>query len=101
MHGTSVTVVLYGTQTYTRPWVHYEIRKSYQERRGLLGISLQGMSGFIGGPEDGICIDPFPIALKQVSNFGAPHVPAYNWVRDNGRQNINSWIEAAARSVGR
>lgn len=101
MSGTSVTVVLIGTQTYTRPWVHHEILKSYDERRGLVGISLRGMKGFDGVADWTPCPDPFPSAFAKRPLFITPRVPVYDWVYHDGRNNISSWIETAARSVGR
>ena len=38
LDGTSVTVVLIGTETANRPWVKYEIEQSIARKNGLLGI---------------------------------------------------------------
>jgi MTH538 TIR-like domain (DUF1863) len=40
MAGTSVTVVLIGAQTATRPHVKYEIEQSVAQKKGLLGIRI-------------------------------------------------------------
>jgi len=40
LDGTSVTVVLIGTQTAQRPWVKYEIEQSIARKNGLLGIHI-------------------------------------------------------------
>lgn len=40
LDGTSVTVVLIGTETSTREFVRYEIRKSYEKKNGLLGVYI-------------------------------------------------------------
>lgn len=42
MRGTSVTVVLIGSRTHTSEWVDYEIRRSIEDGKGLLGIRLKG-----------------------------------------------------------
>lgn len=42
MLGTSVTVVLIGTKTHESEWVDYEIRRTVEEGKGLLGIRLKG-----------------------------------------------------------
>ena len=73
MKGTSVTVVLIGAETSTRYWVQYEIRKSVDLRKGLLGV-----------------INPLPLGY-----------PTYDWFPDNGYQNLGVWIEQAARATGR
>ncbi len=43
MKGTSVTVVLIRAETYSRKYVLYEIQKSYEEGKGLLGIYIHNM----------------------------------------------------------
>lgn len=43
MRGTSVTVVLVGTNTHRRPFVRYEIEKSLENKKGLLGIHINGL----------------------------------------------------------
>ena len=40
LHNTSVTVVLIGKETNKRPWVRYEIVKSFVRGNGLLGVYL-------------------------------------------------------------
>src|SRR5467141_2006529 len=43
LNGTSVTVVLIGSQTANRPWVNYEIIESATRGNGLLGIFIHGV----------------------------------------------------------
>jgi hypothetical protein len=43
LKGTSVTIVLIGTETYLRDWVRYEIVKSFDRRNGLLGIYIHNI----------------------------------------------------------
>lgn len=40
---TSVTCVLIGTETWERPWVRYEILKSYEKGNALLGIHINSI----------------------------------------------------------
>jgi len=40
LNGTSVTVVLVGTETHSRRWVKYEIVKSFVEGKGILPIYI-------------------------------------------------------------
>ncbi|MBZ5528859.1 MAG: TIR domain-containing protein [Acidobacteriia bacterium] len=40
LKNTSVTVVLIGKETASRPWVKYEIKQSIAQRNGLLGIYI-------------------------------------------------------------
>ncbi|SHJ63417.1 MTH538 TIR-like domain [Malonomonas rubra DSM 5091] len=40
LKGTSVTVVLIGAETASREWVGYEIKRSYELGKGIVGISV-------------------------------------------------------------
>jgi Thoeris protein ThsB, TIR-like domain len=42
LKGTSVTVVLFGRETYDRPWVRHEIKRSFELGKGLLAIVAHG-----------------------------------------------------------
>ena len=41
-------VVLVGEKTAGRPWVHYEIKKAWKEKRPLVGIRIHGLSDMHG-----------------------------------------------------
>jgi hypothetical protein len=43
MEHASVVCVLVGTQTWSRPWVRYEIARSVIEKRGLLAVHINGL----------------------------------------------------------
>ena len=43
MHGTSVTVVLVGTETHQRNYVQYEIEQTLKHKKGLLAIHINGL----------------------------------------------------------
>lgn len=45
MVGASVTVVLIGAETATRPYVRFEIEESIREKKGLLGIYIDQLTG--------------------------------------------------------
>ena len=47
----SCVVVLIGTETASRPWVQYEIKKAWVDGKGLLGIYIHN----IRDPRTGIC----------------------------------------------
>ncbi|WP_440235049.1 TIR domain-containing protein [Brevundimonas diminuta] len=97
--GTSVTVVLYGRETYDRDWVRHEIKRSYELNKGLLAIDIHQ----IKDPSSGVDqpgrnpLSYFTVDGKPMSSLYAN----YDWVRDNGYANMPAWIEAAARAAGR
>jgi hypothetical protein len=45
LDGTSVTCVLIGSQTYARPWVRYEIMKSFRKGNGILAVHINSITG--------------------------------------------------------
>ncbi len=45
LNGTSNTCVLVGSQTYARPWVRYEILKSYVRGNHLLAVHINCVKG--------------------------------------------------------
>ena len=90
MKGTSVTVVLIGAETSTRPHVGYEIAESHKKGNGMLGIYIHNIKD----------------ATQRISNKGANPFgnwqtqingknvllsdiyPTYDWVNDDGRKNL-------------
>ena len=45
LDGTAVTCILIGSATYTRPWVRYEMLKSFRRGNSLLGIHINSIKG--------------------------------------------------------
>ena len=101
--GTSVTVVLIGSETYGREWVRHEIKRSYQLDKGILGVYIHNVKD----PQHGTDTkgrNPLDYwTIKQ----GGSDVPfsrlynTYDWVNDDGYTNFASWVEAAAKAAGR
>jgi hypothetical protein len=110
LRGTSVTVVLIGSQTATRKYVNYEIEQSHKRGNGLLGIYIhnvknsKGIKGTKGeNPFESFFIekkDPFGFGITYKKKFSDIY-PVYDWFWDSGRENLNSWIEKAAKAAGR
>lgn len=103
LKGTSVTVVLFGTETYDRPWVRHEIKRSYELGKGMLAIDIHN----VRDPQSGTDFPGRnPLDYWTVKRGGSD-VPfsslysSYDWVRDNGYANLAAWVEAAAKAAGR
>jgi hypothetical protein len=45
LENTSVTCVLIGSETYNRPWVRYEILKSYKRGNSIIGVHINSIKG--------------------------------------------------------
>src|SRR6266403_2929521 len=74
--GTSVTVVLIGKETSTRSWVKYEIKRSIELGKGLIGIDISKLQDRYGNT-DPTGENPLPSGYKK-----------YLWNTDNGRVNL-------------
>lgn len=103
LSGTSVTVVLIGSETSKRDYVKYELQKSYEKGNGMLGIyihqckDLSGKTSTKGSNQFG--------AIGKDKNGNAVYFSTdytcYDWVDDDGYNNMGKWIEAAAKKAGR
>lgn len=45
LNGSSVTCVLIGSDTFSRPWVRYELLKSFRRGNGMLGVHVNSVKG--------------------------------------------------------
>lgn len=97
MAGKSCVVVLIGTETYRRPWVEYEIRKAWEDGKGLLGIHIHNLRC----PRNGTCSkgkNPFDSIKftrgEQVINPKVYDPVAHDAYGDINR-NLAKWVEAA------
>jgi len=85
--GTSVTVVLIGKETASRRWVKYEIQRSIELGKGLIGVDIYKIKNQ-HGEMDPPGLNPLPTGYKR-----------YQWNNDNGRENLGKWIEKAAQDA--
>ncbi len=78
LNNTSVTCFLIGEKTHERPWCKYELAKSIEDGKGILGILLPNQTEH--GP-------------KWISKHGK----VYNWDHDK----FPGWVEQAAKDAVR
>lgn len=99
LKGCSVTVVLFGAETFEREWVKHEILRSYQLGKGMLAIDIQGVKD----PQKGVNVQGRnPLLHWQANNVPFTQLyKTYSWVHDGGYHNMPAWIEAAAKAAGR
>jgi len=100
LSGTSVTVVLIGAETSTRDYVDYEITQSHKKGKGLLGIYIHKMKD-AGLKTDLKGKNPFDKWTFKNSDGQVITYPTYDWVDDDGRADMGTWIETAAKKAGR
>lgn len=111
LEGTGVTVVLIGTYTSTRAYVNYEIKQSYRQRKGIVGIYIHGIKNNKKrtarkgkNPLDDVVVEKQESVLffKWKQQYRLSDIfKTYDWAEDNGRENMPAWIEEAAEIAGR
>jgi len=136
LNNTSVTCVLVGTETYLRPWVRFELVRSFYRGNGLLAINIGGLTHFgeksIQGPNPfnhlaftvtgetvswkekigetwksytevpNMRLNEVAYNLSGMDNHTISHLfPIYDWVKDDGYNQLGIWVEKAAKQAGR
>ncbi|WP_214779311.1 TIR domain-containing protein [Exiguobacterium sp. s22] len=103
LNGTSVTVVLIGSETSQRKYIKYEIKQSYLRNNGMLGVYIHNVKD-----KDGLTtsrgknpFDEFYITEQGKKVYLSEIYPVYDWVSDNGKRNLSQWIEKAALKAGK
>ena len=138
MKGTSVTCILIGSKTDESKWVKYEIERSIERKKGLLGIFIHDLKDddsktdkrganplddhnennfgetvkrtlLAGGAGWGLAKLVFPHLAIPTLMVGAAlailtssdDYKIYDWIADDGFNNLGDWIEKAAKQAGR
>jgi hypothetical protein len=101
LEGTSVTVVLIGAETLSRPFVQYEICQSINRGNAIIGVYIDGIRDMItqmtsskGNPHTVIGSYKFNNASIYFDSIADG---IYDFVYGNGYQNLGGWIEVAAK----
>ncbi|WP_214738114.1 TIR domain-containing protein [Exiguobacterium sp. s162] len=98
LNGTSVTVVLIGAETSQRKYIRYEIKQSALRNNGMLGIYIHNVKDKEGlkTAKGKNPFNDFYFNQQGRKVYLSEIYPVYDWVNDNGRDNLGKWIEAAA-----
>lgn len=96
LENTSVTAVLVGAETASREWVQQEILKSWNRGNGVVGIRIhnvkdQDQKTDTPGRNP---LDDFKLADGTILSSLCK---TYDWVIDNGRKNLGTWADEAAK----
>ena len=98
LNGTSVTIVLIGAETASRDWVMHEIKESYKKGNGLLGIRIHNIKDQ-NQRTDSMGDNPFDklyIEENGVKKYLSQIYQTYDWINNDGYNNLGKWVEAAA-----
>lgn len=104
LEGTSVTVVLLGTETLTRPYVKYEICQSINRGNAIIGVHINNIRDArtmrISSKADvnqivGKYNDGSSVYFNDICDG------IYDYTNNDGYSNLGSWVENAARIKGK
>ncbi len=94
----SCVIVLIGTETAERKWVQYEIKKAWEDKKGLFGIYIHNLKC----PKTGKCLKgPNPFDLfefsdgTKLSSFITCYNPNPEDAYSDIRTHLESWVEKA------
>lgn len=100
MKGKTCTIVLIGSETYNRKWVEYEIQKSWDLGKGIVGIKIHNLEDKDGkqSKEGKNPFEKFKIDEAKMSSIVKTYNPPYKdskKVYDYIKNNIADWVEEA------
>lgn len=84
LDNTSNTCVLIGSETYARPWVRYEILKSFRRGNHIFGVHINGIKGKDGQTKN---LGPNPLEYVGVT-FSSDGQTGTMWEKSAGQ-----WIK--------
>lgn len=102
LHGRSCTIVLIGKNTAGRKWIKYEIEKSWNDGKGVVGIYVHNLKN-ANGEQTSKGNNPFDDFTmkrngKKLSSIVKVYDPPYSDstdVYDYIKNNLESWVEEA------
>lgn len=106
INGKSVSIVLIGSNTARRKWINYEIKKSWDENKGVLGVYVHNLKDK-NGNQSTIGMNPFEyltVSGMKMSSIVKSYNPPYfasTQVYDYIKQNLASWIEESISIRGK
>lgn len=102
LKGRSCTVVLIGAETANRKWIKYEIKKSWELEKGIVGIKIHNLKDQNGNQsvEGKNPFEQFSIGGINMSKIVKVYNPPYSVstnVYDYIKNNIAGWVEEAIK----
>lgn len=104
LDGTSVTVVLIGSETLDRPFVQYEIRKSLERGNAVIGVHINQIVDMHTSKTS--CQGNIHTVIDHNSMYGDVYFDevvdgVYDYKDQDGYHNLGKWIEEAAQAHGK
>lgn len=100
LDGKSVAIVLIGTNTAGRKWIEYEIKKAWNDGKGVFGIYIHNLKDKNGNQcsKGGNPFDPFTVNGTPLSRIVSAYDPPFTtstYVYAHINENMAKWIQRA------
>lgn len=105
LHGKSVAIVLIGSATAERKWINYEIKKAWNDGKGVLGVYIHNLKDREGeqSSKGSNPFDSFALNGKNMSSIMKAYDPPYStsgYVYSHIKENLSDWIEKSIEIRG-
>jgi len=102
LSGRSCSIVLIGQNTAGRKWINYEIEKSWNDGKGLVGIYIHNLKNKNGDQtsKGSNPFSSFTVDDERLSNIVKAYDPPYSTstnVYNHIKENIEDWAEEAIK----
>ncbi len=100
LYGKSVAIVLIGAKTAERKWIKYEIKKAWNDKKGVLGIYIHNLEDK-NGRQSSKGSNPFEIftlygiSMSEIIKAYDPPYTVSSDVYNCIKENLADWIEEA------
>ena len=100
LSGKSCAVVLIGANTAGRKWINYEIKKAWEEGKGVVGVYIHGLKDLDGNQstKGSNPFDNFNLNGTKMSSIVKVYNPPYSDSKEvykHIKDNLAAWIEEA------
>ena len=102
MQGKSCAIVLIGANTASRKWIKYEIKKAWDDGKGVLGIYIHNLKNKDGeqSSKGRNPFEDFTVGDEKISKIVNAYDPPYStstYVYDHIKENLEDWVEEAIK----
>src|SRR6202035_2759241 len=100
LSGKSCAVVLIGSATAGRKWVRYEIKKAWNDAKGVVGVYVHNLKDSSGSQANkgNNPFDDFTVGGKALSTIVKAYDPPYStstYVYEHITNNLAGWVDEA------
>jgi hypothetical protein len=108
LSGRSCAVILIGTGTAGRKWINYEIKKAWDDGKGVVGVYIHGLKNSTGAqatkgsnPFSGFTVGADKKDLSTIVKAYDPPYSTSTNVYDHIKSNLAAWVEEAITIRGK